>query len=241
DVFLSLAWNMLLCHYACKQRPEAEGDRGGAVGRAHAGSKPKAELKLSRSLSKSDSDLLTCSPTEDDAMGSRSESLSNCSTGKKRLEKSPSFASEWDEIEKIMSSIGEGIDFSQEQQRISAPQPPFPLMQVLLKPGNLNSVSLQISPQKQNRICQRTKGKKTPPPPEPLPALEQGKEGQTGSERDRMLRGADAAFLPVTAALALASPARAARSDAAFPERRKGPVPVGCYSVSLAPLLLVTR
>ncbi|XP_042689678.1 ankyrin repeat and SAM domain-containing protein 1A isoform X5 [Centrocercus urophasianus] len=98
---------------------EDEGDRGGAVGRAHPGSKPKAELKLSRSLSKSDSDLLTCSPTEDDAMGSRSESLSNCSTGKKRLEKSPSFASEWDEIEKIMSSIGEGIDFSQEQQRIS--------------------------------------------------------------------------------------------------------------------------
>ncbi|NXA39661.1 ANS1A protein, partial [Eudromia elegans] len=98
---------------------EDEADRGGAVGRAHAASKPKAELKLSRSLSKSDSDLLTCSPTEDDAMGSRSESLSNCSTGKKRLEKSPSFASEWDEIEKIMSSIGEGIDFSQEQQRIS--------------------------------------------------------------------------------------------------------------------------
>ncbi|NWI91229.1 ANS1A protein, partial [Pitta sordida] len=94
-----------------------EGDR--AVGRAPPGSKPKAELKLSRSLSKSDSDLLTCSPTEDDAMGSRSESLSNCSAGKKRLEKSPSFASEWDEIEKIMSSIGEGIDFSQEQQRIS--------------------------------------------------------------------------------------------------------------------------
>ncbi|OWK53787.1 Ankyrin repeat and SAM domain-containing protein 1A [Lonchura striata] len=104
---------------------EPEGDR--AVGRAHPGSKPKAELKLSRSLSKSDSDLLTCSPTEDDAMGSRSESLSNCSAGKKRLEKSPSFASEWDErmlffyfqIEKIMSSIGEGIDFSQEQHRIS--------------------------------------------------------------------------------------------------------------------------
>lgn len=31
-------------------------------------------------------------------MGSRSESLSNCSIGKKRLEKSPSFASEWDEV-----------------------------------------------------------------------------------------------------------------------------------------------
>ncbi|XP_040839164.1 ankyrin repeat and SAM domain-containing protein 1A isoform X3 [Ochotona curzoniae] len=98
---------------------EDEGERSGARSRAPPTSKPKAELKLSRSLSKSDSDLLTCSPTEDTTMGSRSESLSNCSIGKKRLEKSPSFASEWDEIEKIMSSIGEGIDFSQEQQKIS--------------------------------------------------------------------------------------------------------------------------
>ncbi|XP_057556242.1 ankyrin repeat and SAM domain-containing protein 1A isoform X1 [Hippopotamus amphibius kiboko] len=103
---------------------EEEGDRSGARSRAPPTSRPKAELKLSRSLSKSDSDLLTCSPTEDATMGSRSESLSNCSIGKKRLEKSPSFASEWDEIEKIMSSIGEGIDFSQEQQKISGSRPP---------------------------------------------------------------------------------------------------------------------
>lgn len=77
---------------------EEEGDRSGARSRVPPTSKPKAELKLSRSLSKSDSDLLTCSPTEDATMGSRSESLSNCSIGKKRLEKSPSFASEWDEV-----------------------------------------------------------------------------------------------------------------------------------------------
>uniref|UniRef100_A0A8C3WU29 Ankyrin repeat and SAM domain-containing protein 1A n=1 Tax=Catagonus wagneri TaxID=51154 RepID=A0A8C3WU29_9CETA len=102
---------------------EEEGDRSGAKSRAPPTSRPKAELKLSRSLSKSDSDLLTCSPTEDATMGSRSESLSNCSIGKKRLEKSPSFASEWDEIEKIMSSIGEGIDFSQEQRKISGSRP----------------------------------------------------------------------------------------------------------------------
>lgn len=77
---------------------EGEEDRSGPRSRAPPTSKPKAELKLSRSLSKSDSDLLTCSPTEDATMGSRSESLSNCSMGKKRLEKSPSFASEWDEV-----------------------------------------------------------------------------------------------------------------------------------------------
>ncbi|XP_056674051.1 ankyrin repeat and SAM domain-containing protein 1A isoform X10 [Monodelphis domestica] len=98
---------------------EEAGDWSGTRSWAPPTNRPKAELKLSRSLSKSDSDLLTCSPTEDTTMGSRSESLSNCSIGKKRLEKSPSFASEWDEIEKIMSSIGEGIDFSQEQQKIS--------------------------------------------------------------------------------------------------------------------------
>uniref|UniRef100_A0A670ZQH3 Ankyrin repeat and sterile alpha motif domain containing 1A n=2 Tax=Pseudonaja textilis TaxID=8673 RepID=A0A670ZQH3_PSETE len=110
-----------LAHPHLPQHPGSaeDGDKSSVVGRVHPGSKSKADLKLSRSLSKSDSDLLTTSPTEDDTMGSRSESLSNCSTGKKRLEKSPSFASEWDEIEKIMSSIGEGIDFSQEQQRMS--------------------------------------------------------------------------------------------------------------------------
>ncbi|XP_072853504.2 ankyrin repeat and SAM domain-containing protein 1A isoform X7 [Pogona vitticeps] len=110
-----------LAHHHLLQHPGGvqEGEKSSILGRVHPGGKPKAELKLSRSLSKSDSDLLTTSPTEDDTMGSRSESLSNCSTGKKRLEKSPSFASEWDEIEKIMSSIGEGIDFSQEQRKMS--------------------------------------------------------------------------------------------------------------------------
>uniref|UniRef100_A0A2H6N4I5 Uncharacterized protein n=1 Tax=Micrurus carvalhoi TaxID=3147026 RepID=A0A2H6N4I5_9SAUR len=89
-----------LAHPHLPQHPGSaeDGDKSSVVGRVHPGSKSKADLKFSRSLSKSDSDLLTTSPTEDDTMGSRSESLSNCSTGKKRLEKSPSFASEWDEV-----------------------------------------------------------------------------------------------------------------------------------------------
>ncbi|KAM4699062.1 ankyrin repeat and SAM domain-containing protein 1A isoform 1-T1 [Discoglossus pictus] len=110
-----------------------EGCRNGAT--------PRMELPLRRSLSKSDSDLLTCSPP---AAGegedwSRSESLTNCATGggKKRLEKSPSFTSEWDErlmsapavppkhhIDKIMSSIGQGIEFSQEQQGMAGSRVP---------------------------------------------------------------------------------------------------------------------
>ncbi|XP_033484469.1 ankyrin repeat and SAM domain-containing protein 1A isoform X1 [Epinephelus lanceolatus] len=98
--------------------------------------RPPGDLKLARSLSKSDSDLLVSPPSEEDGgLGNRSESVSNCSTGKKRLEKSPSFTSEWDEqtptnspttiprrsnsaesIEKIMTLIGAGIDFSRDQQ-----------------------------------------------------------------------------------------------------------------------------
>uniref|UniRef100_A0A8D2ZWH5 Ankyrin repeat and sterile alpha motif domain containing 1A n=1 Tax=Scophthalmus maximus TaxID=52904 RepID=A0A8D2ZWH5_SCOMX len=79
--------------------------------------RPPMDLKLARSLSKSDSDLLVSPPSEEDGgLGNRSESVSNCSTGKKRLEKSPSFTSEWDEIEKIMTLIGAGIDFSRDQQ-----------------------------------------------------------------------------------------------------------------------------
>ncbi|KAM4563179.1 ankyrin repeat and SAM domain-containing protein 1A isoform 3-T3 [Odontesthes bonariensis] len=97
--------------------------------------RPPGDLKLARSLSKSDSDLLVSPPSEEEGgLGNRSGSVSNCSTGKKRLEKSPSFTSEWDEtqmtsstskrrrsnsfgsIEKIMTLIGAGIDFSRDQQ-----------------------------------------------------------------------------------------------------------------------------
>ncbi|XP_051913139.1 ankyrin repeat and SAM domain-containing protein 1A-like isoform X5 [Hippocampus zosterae] len=107
-------------------------DSGAVSGRM----RPPGDLKLARSLSKSDSDLLVSPPNEEDGgLGNRSESVSNCSSGKKRLEKSPSFTSEWDEqklmsspstnppgsnsydsIEKIMTLIGAGIDFSRDQQ-----------------------------------------------------------------------------------------------------------------------------
>lgn len=61
--------------------------------------RPPGDLKLARSLSKSDSDLLVSPPNEEEGgLGNRSESVSNCSTAKKRLEKSPSFTSEWDEV-----------------------------------------------------------------------------------------------------------------------------------------------
>uniref|UniRef100_A0A667YXZ2 Ankyrin repeat and sterile alpha motif domain containing 1A n=1 Tax=Myripristis murdjan TaxID=586833 RepID=A0A667YXZ2_9TELE len=101
-----------------KEPREPREPRDPGAGAASAGRmRPPGDLKLARSLSKSDSDLLVSPPSEEEGgLGSRSESVSNCSTGKKRLEKSPSFTSEWDEIEKIMTLIGAGIDFSRDQQ-----------------------------------------------------------------------------------------------------------------------------
>ncbi|XP_062263104.1 ankyrin repeat and SAM domain-containing protein 1A isoform X2 [Platichthys flesus] len=76
-----------------------------------------ADLGLIRNLSKSDSDLLA-SPLgeEDGGLAGRSGSVSNCSSGRLSMERMPSFASEWDEIEKIMDLIGAGIETSKSKQ-----------------------------------------------------------------------------------------------------------------------------
>uniref|UniRef100_A0A8C6USR8 Ankyrin repeat and sterile alpha motif domain containing 1A n=1 Tax=Neogobius melanostomus TaxID=47308 RepID=A0A8C6USR8_9GOBI len=100
--------------YATVNKEPKDSGAGAASG---CRTRPPGDLKLARSLSKSDSDLLVSPPNEEEGgLGNRSESVSNCSAGKKRLEKSPSFTSEWDEIEKIMTLIGAGIDFSRDQQ-----------------------------------------------------------------------------------------------------------------------------
>lgn len=56
-------------------------------------------LGLTRSLSKSDSDLLA-SPLadEDGGLASRCGSVSNCRSGQSSVARMPSFASEWDEV-----------------------------------------------------------------------------------------------------------------------------------------------
>ncbi|XP_058861025.1 ankyrin repeat and SAM domain-containing protein 1A-like isoform X2 [Acipenser ruthenus] len=122
-----------ILHTSINQQETGGGACGKGAGPLPCGRiRPPGDLKLARSLSKSDSDLLVSPPSEEDGLGSRSESISNCSGGKKRLEKSPSFASEWDEtrrppapgprraksvhrIDKIMTLIGAGIDFSRDQ------------------------------------------------------------------------------------------------------------------------------
>ncbi|XP_017160351.1 ankyrin repeat and SAM domain-containing protein 1A isoform X3 [Poecilia reticulata] len=81
-----------------------------------------ADLGLIRSLSKSDSDLLA-SPVgeEDEGLANRSGSVANCSSGQPSMECMPSFASEWDEIEKIMTLIGAGIETTKNQHPKPSP------------------------------------------------------------------------------------------------------------------------
>ncbi len=77
-------------------RPDQTESDGSSEPSAHTLRKPPGHLKLARSLSKSDSDLLASPHCEDD--GGRSESLSNCAAERKEMEQMPSFASEWDEV-----------------------------------------------------------------------------------------------------------------------------------------------
>ncbi|XP_060742343.1 ankyrin repeat and sterile alpha motif domain-containing protein 1B isoform X2 [Tachysurus vachellii] len=79
-------------------------ERACTLGRMRTGmSKNVPDLQLSRSLSKSDSNLVVASPIEEEKRNSRGQ---NSPT---RLERTPSFTAEWEEIDKIMSSIGAGI------------------------------------------------------------------------------------------------------------------------------------
>ncbi|XP_041058912.1 ankyrin repeat and sterile alpha motif domain-containing protein 1B isoform X8 [Carcharodon carcharias] len=90
-------------------------DRACTLGRVRSGGKTLLELQLARNISKSDSNLITCSPIEEESRSSRCESVSNYFKENKQctgkcLERTPSFTAEWEEIDKIMSSIGAGIN-----------------------------------------------------------------------------------------------------------------------------------
>ncbi|XP_043569579.1 ankyrin repeat and sterile alpha motif domain-containing protein 1B isoform X17 [Chiloscyllium plagiosum] len=90
-------------------------DRACTLGRVRSGGKTLLELQLARNISKSDSNLITCSPIEEESRSSRCESVTNYFKESKQctgkcLERTPSFTAEWEEIDKIMSSIGAGIN-----------------------------------------------------------------------------------------------------------------------------------
>ncbi|XP_072311221.1 ankyrin repeat and sterile alpha motif domain-containing protein 1B isoform X2 [Eucyclogobius newberryi] len=89
------------------------------LGRMRSMPRSVLDLQLSKALSKSDSNLVTVSPIQEEhSLGSGTRGQSgessgpspgDCTTPVGRLERTPSFTAEWEEIDKIMSSIGAGI------------------------------------------------------------------------------------------------------------------------------------
>ncbi|KAM7378329.1 hypothetical protein PAMA_013296 [Pampus argenteus] len=92
-------------------------ERACTLGRMRSMPRSVLDLKLSKSLSKSDSNLVAVSPIQEEhswGSGSRGQGPGSPSPGEGaspggRLERTPSFTAEWEEIDKIMSSIGAGI------------------------------------------------------------------------------------------------------------------------------------
>uniref|UniRef100_A0A8C2ICI0 Ankyrin repeat and sterile alpha motif domain containing 1B n=1 Tax=Cyprinus carpio TaxID=7962 RepID=A0A8C2ICI0_CYPCA len=83
-------------------------ERACTLGRMRSMPKNVLDLQLSRNFSKSDSNLVAVSPIEEEQWSSRGQNSPGKSSPN-RLERTPSFTAEWEEIDKIMSSIGAGI------------------------------------------------------------------------------------------------------------------------------------
>ncbi|XP_030623945.1 ankyrin repeat and sterile alpha motif domain-containing protein 1B isoform X1 [Chanos chanos] len=83
-------------------------ERACTLGRMRSMPRNVLDLQLSKNFSKSDSNLVAVSPIEEEHWAARGQN----SPGKgspNRMERTPSFTAEWEEIDKIMSSIGAGI------------------------------------------------------------------------------------------------------------------------------------
>ncbi|XP_045064846.1 ankyrin repeat and sterile alpha motif domain-containing protein 1B-like isoform X3 [Coregonus clupeaformis] len=91
-------------------------ERAFTLGRMRSIPRSVLDLQLSKSLSKSDSNLVAVSPIQEEhhwGSGARGQgpggSPGDTTNPGAQLERTPSFTAEWEEIDKIMSSIGAGI------------------------------------------------------------------------------------------------------------------------------------
>nr|XP_044601222.1 ankyrin repeat and sterile alpha motif domain-containing protein 1B isoform X14 [Equus asinus] len=85
-------------------------ERACTLGRIRSLPKALIDMHLSKSVSKSDSDLIAYPSNEKTSRVNRSESSTAEHSSKGNSERTPSFTSEWEEIDKIMSSIDVGIN-----------------------------------------------------------------------------------------------------------------------------------
>ncbi|XP_037067805.1 ankyrin repeat and sterile alpha motif domain-containing protein 1B isoform X7 [Peromyscus leucopus] len=89
-------------------------ERACTLGRIRSLPKALIDMHLSKNVSKSDSDLIAY-PSKDKARVNWSESSTAECSSKDNSERTPSFTSEWEEIDKIMNSIDVGINSELEE------------------------------------------------------------------------------------------------------------------------------
>ncbi|XP_052523799.1 ankyrin repeat and sterile alpha motif domain-containing protein 1B isoform X3 [Tympanuchus pallidicinctus] len=85
-------------------------ERACTLGRIRSLPKTLLEMHLCKNVSKSDSNLVTHPPSGKKARSNWSEPTPSQQCSKGNSERTPSFTSEWEEIDKIMSSIDAGIN-----------------------------------------------------------------------------------------------------------------------------------
>ncbi|XP_076014961.1 ankyrin repeat and sterile alpha motif domain-containing protein 1B [Genypterus blacodes] len=103
-------------------------ERACTLGRMRSIPRSVLDLQLSKTLSKSDSNLVAVSPIQEEhswGSGSRGQGPGSPSPGEGaspggRLERTPSFTAEWEEIDKIMSLIGAGISSGLDMKKDTA-------------------------------------------------------------------------------------------------------------------------
>ncbi|XP_015207409.1 ankyrin repeat and sterile alpha motif domain-containing protein 1B isoform X2 [Lepisosteus oculatus] len=105
-------------------------ERACTLGRMRSIPKNVLDLQLCRNISKSDSNLISCSPIEEEYRASRVEPVASKPIPVNHLERTPSFTAEWEEIDKIMSSIGAGINTGLEGIKEDIPGPRCPVQSV---------------------------------------------------------------------------------------------------------------
>ncbi|XP_053107576.1 ankyrin repeat and sterile alpha motif domain-containing protein 1B isoform X12 [Hemicordylus capensis] len=105
-------------------------ERACTLGRIRSLPKTLLDMHLSKYVSKSDSNLISYPPHEQKARRNWTESTADPENSKGNSERTPSFTSEWEEIDKIMSSIDAGISTGLEEINDGLSTPRCPVQTV---------------------------------------------------------------------------------------------------------------
>ncbi|XP_054430633.1 ankyrin repeat and sterile alpha motif domain-containing protein 1B isoform X4 [Pteronotus mesoamericanus] len=105
-------------------------ERACTLGRIRSLPKALIDMHLSKNVSKSDSDLIAYPSNEKTSRVNWSESSTAEQSSKGNSERTPSFTSEWEEIDKIMSSIDVGINSELEEMNGETTRPRCPVQTV---------------------------------------------------------------------------------------------------------------